>query len=320
METHAHSNGPFLAWCTLLALMLSCCATRVVPAMTPLRVGSERLELPGIGACGADDQEVAIDPRRPLAVLVHGSNATGRDFATLAQLLALHGRQAVCYRYPHRDSLANSAARLRSALLRIAELVDRPDVLVLGHSQGGLVARVALTARADHTLAGGHYRLVTVASPFGGVRAARDCGSVWMHLASFGMSAAMCRAITGAKWNEIHARSALVRAPHALSPAVREHLTIVTDERDTCRRYSLDGLRCLQDDYVFSVAEQHNARIEEDERVVQRAIRVGHAEVVGARGTPEALIEVLEQSGQIGPVHGEPASARPSELTANSGL
>jgi hypothetical protein len=125
--------------------------------------------------------------------------------------------------------------------------------------------------------------------------------------------------VSGAKWNEIHPRAAMVRRPAALAPAVREHLTIVTDERDTCRVYSADGKRCLQDDYVFSVAEQHNPHIERDERVVQAPVVAGHSEILGARGdTPQKLLEALQNRGLL-------RATRPEEqlmlerLTANMG-
>ena len=287
-----------LRWFAVLGLLLHGCTKQLVS--TPVRIAtSAPIDIEGIGACGErSGREVALDPKRPLAVLVHGCMASERDFATLAKIFAVHDQQTVCYRYDDRASIRKSAEGLRAALTKLVGSLEPTNVLVLGHSQGGLVARLALTARADRPLAYADYRLVTVSSPFGGIRAARDCGSLPLHLASFGMTLAVCRAVSGAKWNEIHARASAVKSPALLAPAVHEHLTIVTDERDTCRKYSPDGRQCLEDDYVFSVAEQRNERIERDQRVVQNAVSAGHSEIVGARGaTPRKLLEALQKRG-----------------------
>lgn len=47
---------------------------------------------------------------------------------------------------------------------------------VIAHSQGGLVARRALVAAppGDQSVGGVPYRLVTISSPFGGIRASAD--------------------------------------------------------------------------------------------------------------------------------------------------
>jgi hypothetical protein len=91
----------------------------------------------------------------------------------------------------------------------------------------------------------------------------------------------------------------MVKKPNTLDPMVREHLTILTDERDTCRRYSPDGTRCLQDDYVFSLAEQRNQHIERDDRVIKSAIAAGHIEVLGVHSEPRKLLHVLERNGLL---------------------
>jgi pimeloyl-ACP methyl ester carboxylesterase len=299
---------------TLLhALCLTACAKGVV-ASTPLRLGgltdSVRLELDGIGDCNAPRRsELALDPKLPLVVLVHGSHSSADSFRALAESFALHDQQTVCFRYPDRERLATSAARLRRAISRLARALHEPEITIFGHSQGGLIARAALSAPELTTATGpdlasrplplGSYRLVTVSSPFGGIRAARQCGSIPYHIASLGVSLVVCRAISGPKWNEIHPRSQMVKNPNTLDPMVREHLTIVTDERDTCRRYSLDGSRCLQDDYVFSLAEQRNQRIELDDRVIQSAIAAGHIEVLGVHSEPKKLLQVLQQNGLL---------------------
>ena len=313
-------SGSRSALLLVLLLGLSTLGCAKVIHSTPVRVGNAPLlDIGGIAACGdPTSSEVALVAKRPLVVLVHGYGSE-RDFRNLSALFALHDQQTVCFRYDYRARVRRSAESLRSAITQLVRRLDPSDVLVLGHSQGGLVARTALTARADTPLPSTRYRLVTVSSPFGGIRAARDCGSVPLHLGSLGMTMAVCRAVSGAKWNEIHARSSLVRNPASLAPAVREHFTIVTDERDTCRRYALDGKRCLEDDYVFSVAEQRNARIERDERVVQSAIIAGHSEIVGAQGdTPRKLLKALQSQGILRDTRPEDAPAV-ERLTARIG-
>jgi hypothetical protein len=306
-----------LCWASLPA-----CAAVQVPN-TPLKLGGvTRLDLEGIGDCNAPERtDLTLDPNRPLVVLVHGSHSSAHSFRALAEMFALNDQQTVCFRYPDRESLTASAARLRHGIARLSQALRRPEITVFGHSQGGLIARAALSSRevatgvrshAEQTrtstrgntadarpLPEGNYRLVTVSSPFGGIRAAKKCGSIPYHIASFGVSLIVCRAISGAKWNEIHPRSRMVTKPATLDPMVREHLTIITDERDTCRRYSPDGTRCLQDDFVFSLAEQRNRRIERDDRVIESAIAAGHIEVLGGRGEPQKLRQALQRHGVL---------------------
>lgn len=277
--------------------------------------GLGALDLPGIGDCNEPERtELRLDPARPVTVLVHGCHSSGQGFRALAEIFELHDQQTVCYRYDDRESVALTAARLRANITQLAKRLAQPRVMVFGHSQGGLIARAALAAPdedgvSEHPLPDGAYRLVTVSSPFGGIRAASNCGSVLYHIASLGVTVAVCRGISGAKWNEIHPRARMVQKPGALDPRVSEHLTIVTDERDTCRRYSPDGTRCLQDDYVFSLDEQYNQRIERDRRVVRSPITAGHVEVVGARGEPKKLLRTLQLHGLLRPT-------RPDELQA----
>jgi hypothetical protein len=319
-----------------VALLISCaslfgCATIRVPS-TPLKLGEvTRLDLEGIGDCAAPERtDLPLDPDRPLVVLVHGSHSSANSFRALTEMFALHEQQTVCFRYPDRESLTASATRLRHAIARLSQALRRPEIMVFGHSQGGLIARAALSSREVASTWGknpdarplpeGDYRLVTVSSPFGGIRAARNCGSIPYHIASLGVSLIVCRAISGAKWNEIHPRSSMVTKPAMLDPMVREHLSIVTDERDTCRRYSLDGTRCLQDDYVFSLAEQRNRRIERDDRVVESSIVAGHIEVLGGRGEPQKLLQALVRHGLLrSKLPEDPALPGTEKLTAGRG-
>jgi pimeloyl-ACP methyl ester carboxylesterase len=305
-----------MKWVALAVMVLSACATvRTLPSAS-LRVGGEDVALAGIVACDGQPN-VVLDPQRALAVLVHGVHDQGGGFAMLAGAFQADGQQAVCFRYDARASLLESAKRLRAATDHLATLLHAPQITLFGHSQGGLVARAAL-ARSERPLPSGRYRLVTVSSPFAGIHVARSCGSIPYHLVSFGVSYAVCRAISGDSWNQIHPGAAMVRKPAQLDAAVAEHLLVVTDERDTCRRFSADGLRCLQDDYVFSEREQHNARIERDRRVVMSPIAAGHVEIVGANGPPRKLVEALHRHGLLTNDVGEHAALF-GERSAKSG-
>lgn len=254
-----------------------------------------------------------LEPRRPLVVLVHGSDSGPRDFRALVDALEARGQQTVCFRYDDRARVNTSAEHLRRAVVRLVRLLPRSPVTLLGHSQGGLVARAALTARenGDDALPPHDYRLVTISTPFGGIDAASNCGHVLYHIASLGISALVCRAISGAKWKQIHPFSRMVEHPQPLDPRVDEHLAIITDERATCRRRSPDGEQCLQDDFVFTRAEQHNARIERDARVAAEAIAAGHVAAVGAGGSvPRALLDALQRHDVL------PSSPLPPSVAA----
>lgn len=68
----------------------------------------------------------------------------------------------------------------------------------------------------------------------------------------------------------------------------------MTDERNTCRRYRDDGT-CAEDDYVFSLAEQHQKKLSEDVRVNPLVVKAGHVEIVGSANTaPLKLIDILQ--------------------------
>jgi len=262
------------------------------------------VEAPGLDECDeAASTKLSIDPERPLVVIVHGCNASGGRFRALAQVFEAHGQQTVCFNYDDRERMEETSRQLAFALETVAAHLDPQPVTVLGHSQGGLVSRRALAGKL-HSSEGGipaRYKLVTVSSPFDGIRASSHCASIGLHVATLGISALLCQMIAGDKWNEIHPKSDFMRAPGNLGDAVEEHLVVVTDERDTCRRRN-DRNRCVEDDFVFSVEEQINDLVEEDDRVARTLVKAGHVEIVGDEGTPpEKLIEVLQERGVMEP-------------------
>lgn len=282
------------------ALLAACAGSLPDPSVGDARALSTSEELT---SCGATGPSKRFDPRAPLVVLVHGCNASQGRFSALATLFAWHGQQTLCFRYDDRRRVGEVAQELLSALSRLAPRLEHTDLTVLGHSQGGLVARTALALSAARPIETRRGRLqislVTVSAPFNGIDAAADCGSRWLHALTFGSTLAICRAIAGPKWRDIHPHAALVEHPAPLPVRVVSHLEIRTDERNTCRSLRPDG-GCAQDDYVFSIREQENPRVDHDSRVRRDTVAAGHAEIVGGDNAPPSkLLSVLQRHGVL---------------------
>lgn len=271
------------------------------------------LELEGFAACTGDQPDaIALEPDQPLVVIVHGCFSSGSQFERLAEVFEFHGQQALCFNYDYRRTLRAAAVHLQDGLERLRRALPGQRITVLAHSQGGLVSRIALSMGEAPPAEAGDLRLVTVSSPFSGIDAARHCGWAWLHVVSLDFTTAVCQAVTGANWVEIHPRSTYWREPRPLHPAVSEHLQIVTDEAGTCRRRDEEGA-CVEDDLVFSTDEQENARMAADERVHVRVLPAGHAAVVGGGGrVPRALVGVLQEHEVLAPTPPE----REGELSA----
>lgn len=289
------------------------CGRGALPS-APLRFDdtTDPLVAEGFGACADEQPEsISLDSDEPLVVIVHGCLSSGQEFKKLSEVFAFHGQQTVCFNYDHRRTLRGTATRLRRGLDALRQRVPNREITLLGHSQGGLVSRIALAELVEVDTRQRDLRLVTVSSPFSGIRSARHCGLPWLHVLSLGITVAICQGIAGANWVEIHPRSRYWTRPNSLDPGVYEHLQIVTDEEGTCRRYDDDGT-CAEDDLVFSVREQENAVIADDPRVRTTRIEAGHAQVVGSGDVePHALIEVLQSHEVIAPTPPE----REAELT-----
>jgi pimeloyl-ACP methyl ester carboxylesterase len=281
-------------------LCLTGCA-RNLGAMihTGADVADERIV--GLSACAEGGPDLlTLDPARPLTVLVHGCNSSGERFKTLAQVFEAHGQQTICFNYNDRDYLNTSATQLASALSALQRRIAPQQITILGHSQGGLVARRALQADLPRPLVtreGFSYRLVTVSSPFSGIASSADCGRTWLHALSLSATIVVCLSITGNKWTEIPPGSGFMTNRTPLVGTT--HLQIVTDERASCRVRRSDGT-CKVDDFVFGLGEQYNAIVTDDARVTTVELREGHAAVVGENGVPPlVLIEALQKQGVL---------------------
>lgn len=306
-----------IATLVVLLVLLGGCATNepLDPAFYQIEQGNlppanAVLEIAGLGPCTDNpDRSLRLDSNQPVHVLVHGCFGSSGQFRGLAQVLAFHGQQSACFTYDDRADLTSSATELRRTLDRLAEKTRTPQITLIGHSQGALVARKALTAlplappghRAD-------LRLVTVSGPFDGIAAARTCGRKWLYPLTLGLLPVTCYAVTGAKWADITFSSRFIREPGALVEQASHHLKIDTDERGSCRRE--ESGRCVEDDNVFSLAEQHNLLVESDVRVRRVEVRAGHVEIVGdKRVAPTKLIATLQDHGVILPTAPERQSA-----------
>lgn len=224
-------------------------------------------------------------------MLVHGCNSSIAKFKNLAEVFQSRGQQAVCFTYDDRDSLISVADELNVALTALSPDLGSGKVTVIGHSQGGLIARHAASS-ADQVPV--HVeRLLTVSTPFAGIRSARDCGSLPMHIFSFGITVGICQSIAGRKWTEIHERAPFILSPPPLPREVERHLAVITDESGSCRRY--EESKCVDSDDVFSLDEQ-SVRNLVDRQIDTKIVRSGHTAIVGEEQiVPVALIDLLEQ-------------------------
>jgi pimeloyl-ACP methyl ester carboxylesterase len=291
------------------AALLSVAACAPIPTAL-IRSGpdDEGERIPGLDMCDHDSPGILeLDPDLPLVLLVHGCKSSGGRFRALSRVFEAHGQQAVCFNYDDRDRLRNAAAQLAAAIKALKTRISPQRITILGHSQGGLVARRALlmdrpgTVPVDDT-DGFTYRLLTVSSPLGGIRASVDCGRPYLHYISLGLTHVVCHGISGDKWVEIFPQAPFVKSPGTLNRAVVEYVKVVTDERGTCRRHAPGG-RCAEDDYVFSVAEQYNPAVDQDPRVENIELSAGHVEIVGTEGTvPVKLLDILRDKGILSPV------------------
>lgn len=269
------------------------------------------LDIPGLGPCTDNpDRSLHLDSSQPVNVLVHGCFGSSGQFRGLAQVLAFHGQQTACFTYDDRNGLKRSATELRRAVDQLAAQTRVPQITVIGHSMGALIARKSLTepslAPTPNRLA--DLRLVTISGPFDGIASAQTCGRDWLSWATLGLLPVACYVATGPKWADITYSSSFIREPGALLPQVVNYLKIDTDERGTCRRE--EAGRCSESDDVFSLAEQHNPLVENDTRTRRVEVRAGHVEIVGdKRVAPTKLIAILQEQGVIRPTEPERLSA-----------
>lgn len=293
---------------------LAGCATPAPAEPVLLTIDGSRLPaanvsvaIAGLSHCtDSGDRSLKLNAQHPVTVLVHGCFSSAGRYRGMAQVLAFHGQQTVCFNYDDRDSLRVSAAQLNGALDQLAARLANKNITVIGHSQGALIARKALSVREPHAAPAkdAQLRLVTVSGPFGGIAAARHCGSPLWKTLSLGLVAPICQIVTGDKWSEITYNSPFILKPAPLDARVRDFLKIETDEAGSCRRTSNGA--CVESDAIFSLAEQRNPAVDQGPLVNIVTVKAGHVEIVGNnRVGPVKLIAVLQEHGVIKPTEPE---------------
>lgn len=313
MYTPTRSATIGMMVCTLL---LNACASVGPPSTRyeqidsgTLPVPDVTLNIPGLGPCTDNpDRSLHLNSGQALSVLVHGCFGSSGQFRALAQVLAFQGQQSACFTYDDRAALDDSASQLRHALDELAQQSRIPQINLIGHSQGALVARRSLTTVISNTAPASRLQLVTISGPFGGIAAAKPCGNPWLQSLTLGLIPASCRIATGAKWADITEYSDFIRSPGDLTAQVVHYLKIDTNEAGTCRQEQ-NG-RCVESDDIFSLPEQHNNVIDANSLTNRLEVNAGHVEIVGDRKTaPVKLLAVLQAQGILRPVEASRASA-----------
>ncbi|WP_264874404.1 esterase/lipase family protein [Vibrio agarivorans] len=248
--------------------------------------------------CGHSSESLTLKRDEPVTVIVHGCRSSAGQFKALAQVYEHLGEQTVCFEYDDRQSLDTVSGQLIDALNALSPIAGDERIIVLGHSQGGLIARRAHTQhRQDQkVLTHSHIDIATISAPFNGIDASSHCGIGWLRIASLGLVDAICYLVTGPKYLDIPPQSDFIVQPGALAPQVYSHLVVKTDETETCRTYSSSG-QCIEDDYVFSLVEQTKLKIETSPRITSVVVDAGHVEIVGNdTNIPWKLISVLQEN------------------------
>ncbi len=246
--------------------------------------------------CDNTDPDMTINPNQPLVLIIHGCFGSAGQFKALAGVYEHLGQQAICYEYNDRRRLDAVSGELIDVLNTLGDVLDEQRLIVLGHSQGGLITRRALTLnhpsgkRVQHK----NIDIATVSSPFNGIEISSHCGTDWLRIASLGIVDAICYLVTGEKYLDIPPQADFIQNPGKLAENVSSHLVIKTDETGTCRTLSESG-HCSEDDYVFSVTEQTQPSVEGSDNASALVIPAGHVEIVGGGAeVPWKLIDALQ--------------------------
>ncbi|CAH0529151.1 esterase/lipase family protein [Vibrio hippocampi] len=250
-----------------------------------------------ITQCDASDSLASIEPNQPLVLIVHGCFASAQQFKALAGVYEHLGVQTACFEYDDRRGLDAVANELVQSINRLSPILDEQRLTVIAHSQGGLIARKAHAQVADRAenIDHNNIELVTISSPFNGIEASSHCGIGWLRVASLGIVDGICYLVTGAKYLDIPPQADFINQPEPLITQLQRHLLIKTDETETCRTRNSQG-QCVKDDYVFSLQEQTQSKVDDSQVSTPLVVHAGHAEIVGSESVvPWKLIEVLQQ-------------------------
>ncbi|MGF1764330.1 esterase/lipase family protein [Aliivibrio kagoshimensis] len=263
---------------------------------------TQSLQIDGLKHCNNEnDATINVNPDEPLTVIVHGCFSSAGRFRTLADVYSLHDQQAICFEYNDRDSLEKASGELVSALNQLSQQNPQQSLHVIGHSQGGLISRRALTAEREDQKAVNteQLQLTTVSAPFNGINASSHCGITSLRILSLGIVDLICYAVTGEKYQQIPPNVEFIQQPGSLLSSVSQHVVIKTDERNQCRHVDESG-ECVEDDYVFSVSEQTNQNVDGAGQVSTVTVAAGHVEIVGnGQSVPTDLITILKEKNLL---------------------
>jgi hypothetical protein len=263
---------------------------------------TQSLQIEGLKHCNNEnDATINVNPDEPLTVIVHGCFSSAGRFRTLAEVYGLYDQQAICFEYDDRESLEETSGELVSALNQLSQQNPQQSLHVIGHSQGGLIARRALTSEREDqkTVNTEQLQLTTVSAPFNGINASSHCGITSLRILSLGIVDLICYAVTGEKYQQIPPNVEFIQQPGSLLSSVSQHVVIKTDERNRCRRVDESG-ECVEDDYVFSVGEQTNQNVDGAGQVSTVTVAAGHVEIVGNGQTvPTDLITILKEKNLL---------------------
>jgi hypothetical protein len=143
IKSHNVRLGPLMnhlvTFVTVLSFLSGCASRGVMNSvdLEPGRLPSPNiaLNIPSLGPCtDSPDRSLRLDSSQPINVLVHGCFGSSGQFRGLAQVLAFHAQQAICFTYDDRARLAQSATELRRAVRQLAEQTHVPLITVIGHS------------------------------------------------------------------------------------------------------------------------------------------------------------------------------------------
>ncbi|OCH60141.1 hydrolase [Aliivibrio fischeri] len=258
----------------------------------------QTLQISGLKHCNNEGNDlIHLNPNEPLTIIVHGCFSSAGRFETLADVYGLYDQQAICFEYDDRKSLEDTSGELVAALNQLSTQNPNQDLHVIGHSQGGLVARRALTSEREdqQMVTAKKVQLTTVSSPFNGIEISSHCGITPLRILSLGIVDLICYAVTGEKYQQIPPNADFIEQPGELVASVLQHLIVKTDERNSCRKENDKG-ECIEDDYVFSVNEQSNNQVDDGVNTDLVTVKAGHVEIVGnGESVPTDLINILKQ-------------------------
>lgn len=222
-----------------------------------------------------------LDPKRPVAIWVHGYDPAQGEADPLLRDLQRRGYQVVRFRYDWEQRMDASADALVRAVRALRAEYSLPGLTVVAHSQGGLISRKAMTVGRELTLAGDvPIELVTIASQFPGYGAA-NMTYLLPKVNIFGVKASH---------RDLRSWSPFIRDPGALGANVR-HVKVETNERGKKR---LEDGRLVDD---CSAPRQPQPQVDADPRLAHKAtLELGHVGVLrdDQGRVPAALRAVLD--------------------------